>query len=157
MKTALSLALIGALMAGPALARGMQGQVQDQPYSQSQQQGMSQDQMSSGKSMHGSRSSAMNRDQIRDVQQKLAQQGYNVQADGKMGRNTRQALRQFQQDQGLPASGRIDQQTMAALGAPGGTQQAQTPGQRMRDNTMPQQQDNWSGQSDMNRNPGMNR
>lgn len=115
MKTAICLALVGAVMAGPALARGMQqqsGQMQDQPSHMQQQQRMSMDQ-----------------DTIREVQQKLSQQGYNVSIDGKMGPNTRQALRQFQMDQGISGSGQLNQQTMAALGVETGMQQAQTPEQ----------------------------
>lgn len=127
MRTALSLALIGALAAGSALARGMEGQsseIRDQPY---QQQGMQQDRMRSGQQ-------AMDRDTVRQVQQKLQDQGYKVgQIDGQMGPNTKQALRQFQKDQGLQGAGQINQQTMAALGVEaGGMQQAQTPEQQHR-------------------------
>ncbi|MGE5506659.1 MAG: peptidoglycan-binding domain-containing protein [Actinomycetota bacterium] len=140
MKTALSLALIGALVAGPAFARGMQ-------------HSSSQSQMQSGQSqmMHGQQSS-MNSEMIRDVQQKLQQQGYNVNVDGKMGKQTHAALRQFQQDQGIQGSGQLNQQTMAALGVERGSmQQAQTPEQgRTRmpvqpQQPMPQQQPNYQG------------
>lgn len=38
------------------------------------------------------------------------------QADGKMGPKTQAALKEFQQQQGLQATGRLDAQTLAALG-----------------------------------------
>jgi peptidoglycan hydrolase-like protein with peptidoglycan-binding domain len=134
MKTVLCLALVGAVMAGPAFARGMQqqsGETQNQPSQmQQQQQRMSMDQ-----------------ETIREVQQKLSQQGYNIAVDGRMGPNTRQALRQFQMDQGISGSGQLNEQTMAALGVETGMQQAQTPEQAPtpEQGRMPQQQPGQSG------------
>ena len=53
---------------------------------------------------------------VRDVQQALQNKGYDVgPIDGVMGQRTQSALREFQQQQGLTRSGRIDQQTMTAL------------------------------------------
>ena len=53
---------------------------------------------------------------VRDVQQKLIQQGYDAgQADGKWGEKTSSAVREFQQDHGLQPSGQIDQDTLDAL------------------------------------------
>ena len=53
---------------------------------------------------------------VRDIQQALQNKGYDVGAiDGVMGPRTQSALREFQQQQGLTRSGRIDQQTMTAL------------------------------------------
>jgi len=53
---------------------------------------------------------------VRDVQQALQNKGYDVgPIDGVMGQRTQSALREFQQQQGLTRSGRIDQQTMSAL------------------------------------------
>ena len=47
---------------------------------------------------------------VRQLQQKLKQQGYDVGAiDGKWGPNTQKALRQWQQSQGMSASGNLDQ------------------------------------------------
>lgn len=58
--------------------------------------------------------------QVRDLQQELSSRGYDPgDADGQWGPRTRQALRQFQQDQNLAASGRPDQRTLAALGIEG--------------------------------------
>jgi len=53
---------------------------------------------------------------VRNVQQALQNKGYDVGAiDGMMGPRTQSALREFQQQQGLSSSGRIDAQTMSAL------------------------------------------
>lgn len=53
---------------------------------------------------------------VRQVQQSLKEQGYEVGAvDGIWGPKTESAVRQFQQAQGLDASGQLDQQTLAAL------------------------------------------
>ncbi len=120
MKTALTFAILGALAATPALAQGMQqgNDSVDQPY---QLQGQNQPQ---GASQH----QAINRDSVRNLQQALNGKGYQIgQADGVLGPRTRQALRQFQKDQGIQANGQIDQQTLAALGVESTTQQAQTP------------------------------
>ena len=56
-------------------------------------------------------------DQARAVQQALAGLGYQIgPQDGKMNGNTLEALRTFQADMGLPATGRTDGQTLEALG-----------------------------------------
>ncbi|MBF0373881.1 MAG: peptidoglycan-binding protein [Alphaproteobacteria bacterium] len=66
-------------------------------------------------------------DLIRSVQTQLQQQGYQVgEVDGIYGPQTQAALRQYQQDQGYEASGRLNEQTVLAL-VGGGPQQAQTP------------------------------
>lgn len=100
MKKALILALLGALAVSPAFARSESGQ-----------------------------SAQLDQNTARQVQQQLQQQGYDVgQVDGKWGQKSRQALMNFQRDQNIRATGRPDQQTMAALGIePGAPQQAQTP------------------------------
>lgn len=109
MKTALLLALMGALAVSPAMARGMGEQ-----HSQSGTQGQS---------------AQLDQNTARQVQQQLQSQGYDVgKVDGRWGDKSRQALMNFQRDQNLRATGRPDQQTMAALGIePGASQQAQTP------------------------------
>ena len=54
--------------------------------------------------------------QVSQIQQALNEKGYSVGAvDGQMGPKTKSALKQFQQAQGLQASGKVDQQTLAAL------------------------------------------
>ena len=55
--------------------------------------------------------------QVSQIQQMLNDKGYQVgSVDGQMGTKTKSALKKFQQSQGLQASGRIDAQTLAALG-----------------------------------------
>lgn len=57
---------------------------------------------------------------VRQVQEKLSQQGYDVgPIDGIFGPRTEQAVRKFQEDKGVQPTGQIDQQTMAALGIEG--------------------------------------
>lgn len=70
--------------------------------------------------------------QVREVQQTLADRGYSAgPVDGRMGPRTQQALRDFQRDRNLQASGQPDQQTLAALGLEGGgTQTGQMPAER---------------------------
>ncbi|MPZ40957.1 MAG: DUF1236 domain-containing protein [Rhizobiales bacterium] len=55
-------------------------------------------------------------DEIREVQLVLRDRGFSVEVDGVFGPRTRQALVQFQQRQGLQATGRIDNRTIAELG-----------------------------------------
>jgi peptidoglycan hydrolase-like protein with peptidoglycan-binding domain len=54
---------------------------------------------------------------VQSVQQALKQKGYDAgTVDGQWGPNTREALRQFQQSQGITPSGNLDEQTLSALG-----------------------------------------
>jgi peptidoglycan hydrolase-like protein with peptidoglycan-binding domain len=56
-------------------------------------------------------------EEIRAVQRALIDQGYDPgPADGQMGRKTREALRQFQADEGLRAAGTDDAASLEALG-----------------------------------------
>ncbi len=116
MKAVLPLALIGALAVGTAYAADT---------SSSDQSGMNnQSGATSTSREHWSRT------EVKQIQGKLKQQGYDVgKVDGQLGPNTQQALRQFQEDKGLHATGQPDRQTLAALnvGRAGGTQQGQLP------------------------------
>jgi len=60
----------------------------------------------------------MSRDEyLRKVQQSLNDQGYDAgKVDGKWGPQTSAALKKFQGDHNLDATGRIDAQTLTALG-----------------------------------------
>lgn len=70
---------------------------------------------------------SLSRDQVRDVQQNLADRGYDPgQVDGMWGTRTQQALRNFQRDQNLQGSGRPNPQTLAALGVESGSPATQT-------------------------------
>jgi peptidoglycan hydrolase-like protein with peptidoglycan-binding domain len=55
-------------------------------------------------------------DTIKQAQEKLSSKGHDVQADGVLGPKTQAALKEFQQKEGIQASGRLDQETLAALG-----------------------------------------
>ncbi len=58
----------------------------------------------------------LNSDQIKQIQQSLKDKGFDPgQVDGIMGPNTRQALQQFQQSQGIASSGKLNQQTLQSL------------------------------------------
>src|SRR3954466_3103732 len=55
-------------------------------------------------------------DTIKQVQEKLSQQGQDPgKVDGILGQKTQAALKEFQQQNGLQPSGEADQQTLAAL------------------------------------------
>jgi lipid-binding SYLF domain-containing protein len=69
------------------------------------------------KSTSGRQLARTDQDLIRDVQRALNEKGYSAgDADGVMGRKTRDALTRFQKDQGIGATGRIDDKTLEHLG-----------------------------------------
>ncbi len=72
----------------------------------------------------------LSRDQIRQAQIILKQKGFEVgDLDGKLGPRTRKALMAYQQQQGLQATGQMDQQTVSALGIGHGSgQDIRSPG-----------------------------
>ncbi|QKT03823.1 peptidoglycan-binding protein [Ectothiorhodospiraceae bacterium 2226] len=55
-------------------------------------------------------------DIVRSVQEALNEQGKDVSVDGIQGPETSQALQEFQENEGLQASGEIDEDTLRALG-----------------------------------------
>jgi hypothetical protein len=62
-------------------------------------------------------SAALTSEQVVQVQQKLTELGYATgRADGIMGPITEKALKQFQTHQKLPVTGRVDENTLTALG-----------------------------------------
>lgn len=68
----------------------------------------------------GNGGSAPSLSDVKQVQQKLNDQGFNAgPVDGKFGPKTQDALRQFQQKQGIQPTGKMDSQTMAAMGVQG--------------------------------------
>ncbi len=87
---------------------------------------------------------------IMQIQQALSDKGYyQGSADGKMDSKTQDALKKFQQAQGMQATGQPDQQTLASLGvqgeaAAGGGQQdmssSQQSGAGGQQGSMPEQQ-----------------
>ena len=53
---------------------------------------------------------------VKNLQTALNGQGYQLKADGVMGKKTRHALKDYQKKNGLKASGRLDKATKAKLG-----------------------------------------
>jgi peptidoglycan hydrolase-like protein with peptidoglycan-binding domain len=58
---------------------------------------------------------------IKQAQEQLSSKGHDVQADGVLGPKTQAALKEFQEKEGIQASGRLDQETLAALGVEEGS------------------------------------
>jgi peptidoglycan hydrolase-like protein with peptidoglycan-binding domain len=54
--------------------------------------------------------------EVRTIQKALNQKGYKVKVNGKMNKQTRTAIKKFQSDRGLEATGRVDEGTLAELG-----------------------------------------
>jgi len=54
--------------------------------------------------------------QVKAVQTALNREGYKLEVDGKMGKNTRTALMKFQKGHKLPATGKADDATLKKLG-----------------------------------------
>jgi peptidoglycan hydrolase-like protein with peptidoglycan-binding domain len=74
--------------------------------------------------MNGSSQWGGGHNQVMEVQQKLqADNLYSGKIDGMMGPETRQALRQYQQQNGLPATARLDRQTLDRILGNGATGQ----------------------------------
>jgi len=74
-----------------------------------------------GTAAHGA-AARLDRATIRAAQTKLDRLGYPVaHADGSMGAETRTAIRNFQRDRGLNATGELDDETRAALRSETGT------------------------------------
>ena len=63
----------------------------------------------------GATSSRRSSEEVRRVQSALKDNGEDVKVDGVFGRQTRQALRDYQQKNGLQASGQLDEQTLEKL------------------------------------------
>jgi hypothetical protein len=68
-------------------------------------------------SSHRMHRSSMNAEHVRQAQQKLKDDGeYTANVDGKWGPKTAQAVKQFQEKNGLKQTGRLDRNTMSKLG-----------------------------------------
>ncbi|OGW38890.1 MAG: hypothetical protein A2010_17735 [Nitrospirae bacterium GWD2_57_9] len=117
------------LSAPLAYARGQQGDMPKQQ--QTNQQGaMTQDPQT-----------------VRQLQQALSDQGYDPgPADGEWKSQTESALRQYQQAQGMQATGQPDQQTLASLGVEGAAAGGQQGDMTDQQGTMPPDQSGAGGQ-----------
>jgi peptidoglycan hydrolase-like protein with peptidoglycan-binding domain len=126
---AITLTAAGTLLAATAFAQNQSGtqSAQDQGAQGQQMSGQTQPGQAQG-AMEASTSSPSD---VRQIQQALKDKGFDAgPIDGQLGPQTEQALRSFQQAQGLQASGQIDQKTMAALGVQAGqSTQGATPPQ----------------------------
>ena len=72
--------------------------------------------VSSSAAMANISSSLSDTSNVRELQQALNDKGFDAgPVDGKAGRHTKAAIKKFQQAQNLTASGKLDQQTVAAL------------------------------------------
>jgi peptidoglycan hydrolase-like protein with peptidoglycan-binding domain len=102
----------------PALAQ-QSAAPQGQQQNQGQQNHGQQPNAASGQSQAQPTNQAANpsKDEIRQAQRALNDKGFKAgRADGMMGPQTKQALRNFQSKQKLKSSGQLDGATMAALG-----------------------------------------
>lgn len=78
--------------------------------------GMSpQSNMAPNTSASASNSTQVNASDVRNVQERLSNNGYSVSVDGVWGPQTASAIRDFQSDNDLSVTGRLDSQTISAL------------------------------------------
>ncbi len=111
-RTSIFIALASALSLSSAFAQSSQDQSsQSSPSSQSSQ----------GSPSSQSEQQAQSPEVVKQVQQKLSAEGHQLSADGQMGPKTQAALKEYQQKNGLQATGQIDQQTLAKLGIEAGS------------------------------------
>jgi len=66
-----------------------------------------------------SSNSGMSQQDVKALQEALRGQGENVKSDGVWGPGTQSALKHYQQQNGLPATGQLDQATRAKLNLQG--------------------------------------
>ncbi|MDE2470012.1 MAG: peptidoglycan-binding protein [Bradyrhizobium sp.] len=111
----------------PAQGQQTQQMQKGQPQNQQNGQGRQNQQNAQSKQQNGQQQSAentqpispesMSRGNVKQVQQALDQQGFKAgRADGRWGRETASAVKQFQQSKQLQPTGRLDEQTVADLG-----------------------------------------
>jgi len=124
---ALGLTSAGALAAANPSAADT-SQQSGQSYNSSQQSQSPSASQELGQSSSSLSSSQGDSSQVSQIQQALNGMGLNAgPVDGKLGPKTKSAIKQFQQQKGLQASGKLDSQTVAMLttGASGSSQSQQ--------------------------------
>lgn len=140
--------MAGTALGGAAFAAGAQEQASGQQpgYQDAQQAQQMQGQPSMG--MGQEAQIQLQDSHIREIQQALQDEGQDVSVDGVWGSQTAQALQQFQQEQGLDASGELNFATLDALGVDvqqlaqietQGSQAAEMPGDEVRQQPLDQQ------------------
>src|SRR5437868_7355606 len=111
----LAIAAVAVSLGGVAFANDKSSQT---GASSTQDQGYSSSAAASTGSNAGT--SSNDADLIRQVQQALNDKGLNAgPVDGQLGPKTKNALRQFQQKQGIQRTASLDSQTLSALGVQG--------------------------------------
>lgn len=129
MKFKLIIAAITAVLSAGAYAAAGESATQQRQSQAGQDRSMSQSQ-SMQRQQDGSQ--AQSSDMVRKAQQALKEKGFDPgPVDGMMGPRTQQAIKQFQESQAnLKPTGKLDQQTLAALGVEGQASSAMgsTPG-----------------------------
>jgi peptidoglycan hydrolase-like protein with peptidoglycan-binding domain len=79
------------------------------------------------KNMPNNGSANLSPAEIKQAQEALDKKGFKAgSADGKLGPETEQAIKQFQETQGLQQSGQLDEQTLSALGIQSQNQRSTT-------------------------------
>lgn len=91
-------------------------------------------QSGAGQETAGMSGERLDEQEVRELQQALKDAGHDIEVDGQWGDGTAQALHDFQEQEGLTASGELDDETLTALGldlgtgvGAGGTQAAESP------------------------------
>ena len=116
MKKIATLAVAGLLGLGLATA----ADAQQRPMGASGSSGSSMSQSPAQSSMPAKKSTAkkssMDTESVNAVQTALNNNGASLKVDGKMGKGTRAALKNYQKANGLPQTGRVDDATKSKLG-----------------------------------------
>jgi len=100
-----------------AYAGGQHSQQQSQDQGSASQGASSESTTAQPQAQAGQNSGGQSQDMVKQAQEKLSAAGHDAgPSDGKMGPQTQAALKEFQESKGLEASGRLDQETIAALG-----------------------------------------
>jgi peptidoglycan hydrolase-like protein with peptidoglycan-binding domain len=106
--------LATAVIGSPAIAAS-DNQQQPQPQQQSKTQNQPNDQAAQNDQQISPQN--LSRGKVRQVQQALDKNGFKAgPTDGRWGRETENAVKQFQQSKQIQANGQLDQQTVADLG-----------------------------------------
>jgi peptidoglycan hydrolase-like protein with peptidoglycan-binding domain len=106
--------LATAVIGSPAIAAS-NNQQQSQPQQQSQKQNQPNNQAAQNDQQISPQN--LSRGKVRQVQQALDKNGFKAgRSDGRWGRETENAVKQFQQSKQIQANGQLDQQTIADLG-----------------------------------------
>ena len=112
----------GPAATGAGAGAGTQAESRTQPQAQQQQPGMQPDRVTGQViAVVPQGTLALTPQMVTQVQQQLQQEGYAVGAiDGMWGPRTQQGVLEFQQAEGLEATGQLNEETLAALGIPSG-------------------------------------